>query len=468
MAKLLKSLNDVLLAAAFVGFLFVPSAFPVNPIPTVVAPVVPQAVSPGSGAFMLEVYGANFVPGTVVNWNGSPRSTNFVSRREIKAKILASDVAQPTTGHITVTNPGPGGGNSNSSYAVVEVHTPDPTVVPAPPYTYQLKFDGIYTLVTGDFYSHNKLDLLAGGGSGNVYLLEGDGDGTFGRSLVVGREYFVTYCDWPTSIAVGDFNNDGKLDFVFSAGVQTAGIQVRLNSGNGSFQTSWRYGKYDGCPNLAVGDFDGDGNLDFASVLGNAMDIFLGNGDGTFRKGHSYSFPDVHLSPLVADFNGDGVLDLVVDGDAGLQILLGNGDGTFQKPRTVIKPPAGKAFDCGYGQSLVVSDFDNDGKTDLAACYDPTLSVPRDSSSARKWRRDFQEACLLPRWLPCGQQRRYLGVYRWRLQFGRQDRFHRLVLQGLASRIYIRHSKGQWGRHVSATNDCEASWQRGRYRNSAG
>ena len=361
--KLLKTLNDALLTATFVSFLSVPRAFPANPVPTVIAPVIPQAVPPGSGAFTLRVYGANFVPGAVGNWNASPRSTTFVSRREVDAKILASDVAQPTMGHITVSNPGPGGGNSSSSYAVVEVHTPDPTVIPAKPHNYQLKTDFIFSLLTGDFYSHNKLDLLAGGLSGNVYLLEGNGDGTFRHTSVVGDQYSGSTCN----LGVGDFNNDGKLDFVFPAGSQTASITVRLNNGNGSFRTSWRHGAYDSCPPFAVGDFDGDGNLDFVAVLGNAMDIFLGNGDGTFRKGRSYVGP--YHSALVADFNGDGILDLVVNTDGGLRLLLGKGDGTFRKPRTIIKLPANKEFDCGEGQSLVVNDFNGDGNADLATCY---------------------------------------------------------------------------------------------------
>ena len=58
-----------------------------NPIPQVVGPPVPQAVVPGSGAFTLAVYGANFVSGAVVNWNRSPRSTTFISARELQAQI---------------------------------------------------------------------------------------------------------------------------------------------------------------------------------------------------------------------------------------------------------------------------------------------------------------------------------------------------------------------------------------------
>jgi len=46
--------------------------------------------STGRGDFTLSVYGANFVDGAVVNWNGSPRSTTFVSDRELRAKILAA------------------------------------------------------------------------------------------------------------------------------------------------------------------------------------------------------------------------------------------------------------------------------------------------------------------------------------------------------------------------------------------
>ena len=69
-----------------------------NPVPTVTGPTHPQAVIPGRGDFTLTVFGANFVNGAVVNWNGSPRSTTFVSARELQAKILASNVAKPTAG----------------------------------------------------------------------------------------------------------------------------------------------------------------------------------------------------------------------------------------------------------------------------------------------------------------------------------------------------------------------------------
>jgi hypothetical protein len=52
--------------------------------------------------------GANFGDGAVVNWNGIPRSTAFVSARELQAKILACDVTKPAAEYITVTNPAPG------------------------------------------------------------------------------------------------------------------------------------------------------------------------------------------------------------------------------------------------------------------------------------------------------------------------------------------------------------------------
>src|SRR5437899_9554727 len=80
--------------------LLIGTAYAANPVPTVTAPVHPQAVVPGSGAFTLTVYGANFVNGAVVNWNGSPRSTTFASATELQTKILASDIAKPTAGYI--------------------------------------------------------------------------------------------------------------------------------------------------------------------------------------------------------------------------------------------------------------------------------------------------------------------------------------------------------------------------------
>src|SRR5207253_11251411 len=66
------------------------------------APATPSiyGISPtncyqNSTAFTLTVGGYNFVSGSTILWNGSPRTTNFVSSRVLNAQISTTDVSSP-------------------------------------------------------------------------------------------------------------------------------------------------------------------------------------------------------------------------------------------------------------------------------------------------------------------------------------------------------------------------------------
>jgi len=80
-----------------------------NPVPFLSQPLVPDAVAPAPGGpgftFALTVNGTGFVPGSTVNWNGSPRFTTFVNNSRLIAFILSLDIIVPTTAWITVVNP---------------------------------------------------------------------------------------------------------------------------------------------------------------------------------------------------------------------------------------------------------------------------------------------------------------------------------------------------------------------------
>jgi hypothetical protein len=84
-----------------------------NPKPLVTS-LVPSNASVGGSGFTLTVKGSNFASKAVVNWSGSPRTTTRLSKTELQAVILASDIATAGTYKVTVTNPPPGGGNSTS------------------------------------------------------------------------------------------------------------------------------------------------------------------------------------------------------------------------------------------------------------------------------------------------------------------------------------------------------------------
>ena len=174
----------------------------------------------------------------------------------------------------------------------------------------------------------------------------------------------------PVSIAVADFNNDGKQDLALTS-ESLGNVSVLLGNGNGTFQTAVSSTVGQGPRSVAVGDFNGDGNPDLVTVneYGNNINILIGNGDGTFKAPVSYMAGTNPRSVVVGDFNRDGIMDLAVAnyGSGGISILLGKGDGTFQGATSV--PVAANP------QSLAIADMNTDGKADLVVAAGSSVSI---------------------------------------------------------------------------------------------
>jgi hypothetical protein len=94
-----------------------------NPTPSL-SSISPNSVGAGGGAFTLTVNGSGFVSGSLVQWNGSNRTTSFVNSTQLTASIPATDIPIAGTAQITVFNPAPGGGTSS---ALAFNITPPPT-----------------------------------------------------------------------------------------------------------------------------------------------------------------------------------------------------------------------------------------------------------------------------------------------------------------------------------------------------
>jgi hypothetical protein len=232
------------------------------------------------------------------------------------------------------------------------------------------------TVAVGDLNGDGAQDLAtANWGANTVSVLLGNGDGTFQPKID-----FATGSS-PEELAVGDFNNDGKADLVTANSsansTRFSSVSVLLGNGDGTFQakTDYQIGDNQSTYSVAVGDFNNDGKADLATANSgtSTASVLLGNGDGTFKPKTDSSTGFAPMEVAVGDFNGDGKADLATANDSfpsgTVSVLLGNGNGTFA---------AKTDFAAGVGPNWVaVGDFDGNGKVDLVTAnqYDNTASV---------------------------------------------------------------------------------------------
>src|SRR5271168_3181078 len=82
-----------------------------NPVPTATA-LSPASAANGGSDFAVTVTGSSFVPTSIVQWNGSPRATTYVSSSLLTVAIGAQDIQSLGNNNVTVFNSAPGGGAS--------------------------------------------------------------------------------------------------------------------------------------------------------------------------------------------------------------------------------------------------------------------------------------------------------------------------------------------------------------------
>jgi hypothetical protein len=139
-----------------------------NPVPSITS-VNPLSAAAGGPAFTLTVNGSGFISSSVVNFNGSARTTTFVSATQIKASILASDIATSGTANVTATNPAPGGGTTpNVAFTISSASNPVPTLASISPTSGPLGQSVALTLTGTNFISSSIVNFGSNQNTGGV------------------------------------------------------------------------------------------------------------------------------------------------------------------------------------------------------------------------------------------------------------------------------------------------------------
>ena len=218
---------------------------------------------------------------------------------------------------------------------------------------------GAGDLRAGELNGDLKPDLIPVPFQGQALL--GNGDGTF--TVTSGGN-----CHGLSTVAVGDFNNDGKLDLAGNT-VNTnnvPAIDFCLGNGNGTFTAGGQFDQGIQHDLVLPGDFNNDGKLDLAASDQNGVSVLLGNGEGSFASGIPTAVGAPFPNFAVGDFNNDGKLDIVTTTSSGVVVLLGKGNGTFGPP--IVSPGPTSGF-------LTVTDLNKDGKKDLVVANGGAVTV---------------------------------------------------------------------------------------------
>ena len=217
--------------------------------------------------------------------------------------------------------------------------------------------------VNGDTHPDLLITGEDDGGAESATLYLNDGAGVFtaaGASLTGVMR---------SSSAIGDVDNDGNLDLLYTGENAGKRTLLYLGDGSGGFteQATELAGVSEG--STVFGDVDGDSNLDLVltgegtSLL--VADVYRGDGSGGFSalKPQLTGLSDGAIAS--ADFDGNGHMDLLLSGtDSDLNertILYENDGGDLVNAFS----EAGARLTGSANGSISVSDFDGNGAPDI-------------------------------------------------------------------------------------------------------
>jgi hypothetical protein len=177
----------------------------------------------------------------------------------------------------------------------------------------------------------------------------------------------TTYPAGPAAndIKFGDCNNDGDLDMFYPTGYNdSTAVRVRQNNSSGGFgpagTTNVAQGNNSEVMAITLGDFNEDGDLDFIATRTNHTLVrALGTGNCTFQNIIYASVPNNPWQIYTADFNQDNHQDIIIGHGAAarITIYLGQGNGNVTGPYTLDVSD--------WVNDLGVGDFNQDGRPDI-------------------------------------------------------------------------------------------------------
>ena len=191
---------------------------------------------------------------------------------------------------------------------------------------------------------------------------------------VTESEFSLTLNAKPEKVFKADCNNDGLLDVII---LYNGGYKIFFNNGGNNLKDLFTDSNslvgttLKNCDHIQQGDFDGDGLLDFALYpKQGCLSLYRNCGNGSFTLMSSVSddkdsnYDNDNFSLIVGDFDNDGRSDvLTCKKNSNTQIRWYYSTGTQLKlAHSVIKNGGNDVL----GQSVFTGDFDGDGIVEVA------------------------------------------------------------------------------------------------------
>ncbi len=196
---------------------------------------------------------------------------------------------------------------------------------------------------------------------GRVVWFENDGSENFTENILF--DFDAITSNYQTrQIKAADFDNDGDIDIVYSAGdiysTNDVGIEFLRNNGSNSFTRYNVTSADEFAPYIKVIDLDGDNDLDFIASRGaaNSLSIYTYNGGGSFTRTQITVSSSQGVD--AADIDADGDIDFVNNSHISGTSWYEN-DGSQNFTSTVVSTTDGVPDD------IVITDLDGDGDQDI-------------------------------------------------------------------------------------------------------